>query len=84
MPCGKLQSWEECLNNLKLIYEKITLKISRFLKKGYLIDYLIRTEHATEKLDCMKRCHEKHRNEWYAKHKIKCYCYGSENHKLYS
>ena len=48
MPCGKLRPWEEYLNNLKLIDEKMPLKISSFLKNDSLIDYLIRTDHTTE------------------------------------
>ena len=37
---------------------------------------------APEKLNRMKRRHS--RNDWYVKHKVKCYCCGSEDYKLYS
>ena len=63
MPSGKLQPCEKCLNNLKFVHEKMPLKVSSFLKNDYLTDYIIRTEHATEKLNCMKRRHERPRNE---------------------
>ena len=36
MPCGNLRPWEDCLGNLKLIYAKMPLKISTFLKDNSL------------------------------------------------
>ena len=37
MLCEKLRTWEECLYNLKFIYEKMPLKISPFLKMIILL-----------------------------------------------
>ena len=60
------------------------LKHSSFPKHYYLTDYLIRTAGATEKLNRMRKHYNKTRNEWYTNRKVKCYCCGSEKHKLYS